>query len=101
MAPAHTPGGRVRYAGTIGIAGVARAHASIGVFAAISVATATRLPGSPAAASSLQPSDGRYLIEHPTGAMEVLLDMDDSGRVCGAGSVRTARKLVDGLVFGR
>ena len=76
-----------------------RVHATVGVFAAITVATATRLPGSPAAALSVQPSDGRYQIEHPTGSMEVFLDIGDDGQLRGAGSVRTARKLFDGLVF--
>lgn len=78
-----------------------RVHASIGVFAAITVATATRLYGSPAQALAVQPSDGRYQIEHPTGSMEVFLDIGDDGELRGAGSVRTARKLFDGTVFPR
>ena len=78
-----------------------RVHASVGVFAAITVATATRLAGSPAADLAVQPPDGRYLIEHPTGSMEVFLDLAEDGRVKGAGSIRTARKLFDGLVFPR
>ncbi|HWU64844.1 MAG TPA: 4-oxalomesaconate tautomerase [Ensifer sp.] len=76
-----------------------RAHASVGVFAAITVATATRLPQSPAAALAVQPNGGQYLIEHPTGAMDVFLDIDAAGKVQGAGSIRTARKLFDGRVF--
>ncbi len=78
-----------------------RVHASVGVFAAITVATASRLGGSPASALAVQPSDGRYLVEHPTGAMEVFLDIAGDGTVRSAGSVRTARKLFDGLVFPR
>lgn len=76
-----------------------RLHASVGVLAAITVATAARLPRSPAAALAANPVDGRYLIEHPTGLMEVFLDIDDSGSIKGAGTVRTARKLFDGRVF--
>jgi 4-oxalomesaconate tautomerase len=76
-----------------------RCHATIGVFAAISVATACRLPGSPAAALSRLPADGVFLIEHPTGAAEVLVKCDGDGKVVGAGLVRTARKLMDGRVF--
>ena len=76
-----------------------RVHATVGVFAAITVATATRLADSPANALAAQPSDGRYQIEHPTGAMEVFLDVGEDGELRGAGSVRTARKLFDGLVF--
>ena len=78
-----------------------RVHASVGVFAAITVATASRLGGSPASALAVQPSDGSYLVEHPTGAMEVFLDIAGDGTVRSAGSVRTARKLFDGLVFPR
>jgi 4-oxalomesaconate tautomerase len=78
-----------------------RCHATIGVFAAVSVATACTLPGSPAAALAILPQDGRYLIEHPTGAAEVLIEQDAAGTVIGAGTLRTARKLFDGLVFPR
>jgi 4-oxalomesaconate tautomerase len=78
-----------------------RAHAGIGVFAAVSVATACTLPGSPAARLARLPADGRFLIEHPTGAAEVLIETDAAGRVIGAGTLRTARKLMDGLAFPR
>ncbi len=78
-----------------------RAHAGIGVFAAVSVATACTLPGSPAARLARLPADGRFRIEHPTGAAEVLIETDATGRVIGAGTLRTARKLMDGLAFPR
>lgn len=78
-----------------------RVHASVGVFAAVSVATACLLPGNPAAALAVIPSDGRFVVEHPTGATEVFLDIDPDGAVRGAGSIRTARKLMDGRVFPR
>lgn len=76
-----------------------RVHASIGVFAAISVAVACTRPGSAAAELAHLPADGRFAIEHPTGAVEVLLERDDAGRVLRAGTLRTARKLFDGLVY--
>jgi 4-oxalomesaconate tautomerase len=76
-----------------------RVHAGIGVFAAVTVATACLMPGSPAWALARRPEDGRYRIEHPTGAAEVYLDLDPVGRVTGAGVIRTARKLFSGLVF--
>jgi 4-oxalomesaconate tautomerase len=78
-----------------------RVHASIGVLAAVTVATATRLGGSPAAELAAGPSDGRYLVEHPTGAMEVFLELAEDGSINGAGTVRTARKLFEGRVFPR
>lgn len=75
-----------------------RVHAGIGVLAAVSVSTACLLPESPAAKLAKLPIDGRFLIEHPGGVAEVLLDIRD-GLVTGAGTIRTARKLFDGLVF--
>lgn len=76
-----------------------RVHASIGVFAAVSVATACTLPGSPAAELAQHPDDGRYAVEHPSGAAEVLIELDADGQVARAGTLRTARKLFDGRVF--
>ena len=76
-----------------------RAHATIGVFAAVSVATACTLKGSPAAELASIPVDGRYLVEHPSGAAEVLIETDGAGRMVAAGTLRTARKLFDGRVF--
>lgn len=76
-----------------------RVHASVGVLAAVTVATATRLEHSPAHAQANIPLDGRYRIEHPTGDMEVFLDLGPDGEIKGAGTVRTARKLFDGRVF--
>lgn len=78
-----------------------RVHASVGVFAAVSVATACLLPESPAAALAVIPTDGRFAIEHPSGAAEVFLDIAPDGSLRGAGSIRTARKLLDGRVFPR
>ncbi len=78
-----------------------RVHASVGVFAAVSVATACLLPGSPAAGLAVIPPDGRFAVEHPTGAAEVYLDVGPDGQVRGAGTIRTARKLMDGRVFPR
>lgn len=75
-----------------------RVHASIGVLAAVTAATACLLPGSPAAALAKVPTDGRFLVEHPAGAVEVFLDVQQ-GEFRGAGTLRTARKLFDGKVF--
>ncbi|MCB1491727.1 MAG: 4-oxalomesaconate tautomerase [Rhodobiaceae bacterium] len=78
-----------------------RCHASIGVFAAISVATACTLADGPAAALAVVPADGIFRIEHPIGAAEVVLERDESGAVTASGTIRTARKLFDGRVFPR
>ena len=80
-----------------------RCHQAIGVLGAISVATACLLPGSPAAAMARLPPDAEVVgLEHPTGTFEAWVRLDnDSQRVHGAGIIRTARKLMDGLVFPR
>ena len=76
-----------------------RCHASIGVFAAVSVATACTLAGSPAAAQAHLPRDEVFTIEHPSGAAKVQLEFGPDCTVARAGTIRTARKLFDGLVF--
>jgi 4-oxalomesaconate tautomerase len=80
-----------------------RCHASIGVLGAVSVATACLLAGSPAKALAVAPEGRRktLAVEHPTGEMTVVVDLDDGGAVTSAALLRTARKLFDGIVFGR
>ena len=79
-----------------------RAHATIGVLGAVSVATACLVDGSPAAQVATTGSgDRRTLsVEHPTGEMSCVLDLDANGQVVSAALLRTARKLMDGRVFG-
>ncbi len=78
-----------------------RAHATIGVLGAVSVATACLIPGTPAAAVAVIPDGTRKLlsVEHPTGEMSCVLELDDDGAVKSAALLRTARKLMDGMVF--
>ena len=78
-----------------------RAHASIGVLGAVSVATACLIPGSPAAEVAVTPDGASKTlsVEHPTGEMSVVLTVTPSGDVATAALLRTARKLMDGLVF--
>ena len=80
-----------------------RCHASIGVFGAVSVATACMLPDTPAARMAMVPDGARKTlqIEHPIGATTALLNLDERGAIAGAGMLRTARKLFDGLAFPR
>ena len=78
-----------------------RAHASIGVLGAVSVATACLIPGSPAAALAQVP-DGHTKtlgVEHPSGVTECIVTIDAAGQPVEAGMLRTARKLMDGEVF--
>lgn len=79
-----------------------RAHATIGVLGAVSVATACLVPGSPAAEVANIPEGNRksLSVEHPTGEMTCILELDEAGAVKSAALLRTARKLMDGVVFG-
>ena len=79
-------------------------HASIGVFAAVTVATACVLPGSPAAAIARMPAgcEKSVSVEHPTGEFTVRLVIGGTAAapvVERAGLVRTARALFDGVTF--
>ena len=76
-----------------------RVHASIGVFAAITVATACTIPETVAASLAQLPIDGSYKIEHLSGCVNVRIERDDSGTIKRTGIVRTARKLMDGAVY--
>ncbi|MEO6386787.1 MAG: 4-oxalomesaconate tautomerase [Croceibacterium sp.] len=78
-----------------------RAHASIGVLGAVSVATACLVEGSPAAEVAVIPDGPRKLlsVEHPTGEMSCVLEIGADGQVASAALLRTARKLMDGVVF--
>ena len=93
-----------------------KCHASIGVLAAVSVATAVALPGSVASGASQvsavqseqSGSDPGFFtgfvvldIEHPTGHLSVELQLERAGSqvsVASAALIRTARWLFDGRV---
>ena len=78
-----------------------RAHASVGVLGAVSVATACLIEGSPAAMVANIP-DGQVKtlsVEHPTGELTCVLKTDANGNVASSALLRTARKLMDGKVF--
>ncbi len=78
-----------------------RAHATIGVLGAVSVATACLIDGSPAAAVASVPGGltKTVSVEHPSGEVTCLLTLDEDGAVSSAALLRTARKLMDGWVF--
>jgi 4-oxalomesaconate tautomerase len=66
------------------------------------VATACLIAGSPAAEVANIPEGRRKTlsVEHPTGEMSCVLELDGNGAVATAALLRTARKLMDGVVFG-
>lgn len=78
-----------------------RVHASIGVLGAVSVATACLVEGSPAHAVAAVPQ-GRTKtlgVEHPSGVTECIVTTDEAGQPTEAAMLRTARKLMDGVIF--
>lgn len=80
-----------------------RCHSAIGVLGAVSVATACLVEDS-AAAQVARGGEGRertLSIEHPTGEMSVVATLGEDGAVERAAILRTARKLFDGVVFGK
>jgi 4-oxalomesaconate tautomerase len=82
-----------------------RVHEAIGVFGAVSVATACLVPGSVAAGIAALPAAGGAVeldVEHPTGFFTVSMDVDVAdGKVVvhRAALLRTARLLMRGDVF--
>ena len=82
-----------------------RIHEAIGVLGAISVATACVIPGSIAAEVAVLAPSGPNIpieVEHPTGFFAVNMEVKseaDGVRVMRSALIRTARKLMVGLVF--
>lgn len=79
-------------------------HTAIGVFAAVSVASACILPQSPAAKVATVPEgvSKTLSVEHPTGELSVRIEAGgtaDHPVVARAGLLRTARLLFDGVAF--
>ncbi len=79
-------------------------HSTLGVLAAVTVATACALPGSVADGIARVPKGPRKLmsLEHPTGEVTVGLEIDESGNmpaVRRAGLLRTARRLMEGYAL--
>ncbi|WP_274379069.1 PrpF domain-containing protein [Altericroceibacterium spongiae] len=82
-----------------------RTHATIGVLGAVSVATGCLLAGSGAAQVAQVPAGPRNTlslslsVEHPTGDMTSVLETDEDGVATSAALLRTARKLMVGIVY--
>jgi len=78
-----------------------RCHASIGVLGAVSVATACLLGGSTAAELAVVPEGDQVslMIEHPAGQTTIVANQQN-GKITSTAILRTANKLMEGLVFG-
>jgi 4-oxalomesaconate tautomerase len=91
-----------------------RVHEAIGVFAGASAAVAWAVPGTVVAGLDGDHAGDRVRVEHPTGHTDLVVSVEVDGqdaaaepasddspqpRVLVTGSVRTARKLMDGLAF--
>lgn len=77
-----------------------RCHKAIGVFGAVSVATACLTPRTVAEGLAVVPKGAEVCleVEHPSGSMAVLAECDGE-RLLRAEVLRTARKLMEGRVF--
>src|SRR5699024_7678128 len=78
-----------------------RVHESIGVLAAVTVATALLMDGTVASRVGI-PGEGKHQtvgIEHPSGIFAALVDLDDDGAVVASGNTRTARLISRGEVY--
>jgi 4-oxalomesaconate tautomerase len=80
-----------------------RCHTAIGALAAVSVGAGLLLETAVGRRHAQLPPAGRPLrLEHPTGHLDVTVDLDpaaDPPRLRRSGVVRTARKLFDGTVY--
>jgi 4-oxalomesaconate tautomerase len=79
-----------------------KCHETIGVFGAVSVATACILPGTSCHSLSKIPEgrNKRMKLEHPTGEFEVVMQVGGTSEAPGierVGVLRTARVLMDGM----
>jgi 4-oxalomesaconate tautomerase len=76
-------------------------HEAIGVLGAVSVASACLMSDGPAARHAQVPdgADKALSVEHPTGEFTVIAKLDEQQNLASAGVLRTARKLMDGMVF--
>jgi 4-oxalomesaconate tautomerase len=80
-----------------------RVHTSIGVLAAVTVATAAVIEGS-VAASAYRPTGDVVRLEHPTGWFDTVVEVQtgpDGVHIGRSAIVSTARLLLDGTVFPR
>ena len=81
-----------------------RLHAAHAVTGGICVSSAALIDGTTAYALADRSTvrDGIVTIEHPSGQLEINVELgstDDAPTIVSAGTVRTARKLLDGSVF--
>lgn len=80
------------------------AHASIGVLAAVTIATACVIPGTTAYGLAKVPEGSRklLLLEHPTGDFPVEIELtgpENAPKIERAALLRTSRKLFEGKIF--
>ena len=80
------------------------AHASIGVLAAVTVATACVIPGTTADGLAVVPEGSRklFMLEHPTGDFAVEIEISgpaNAPKIERAALLRTSRKLFEGTIL--
>lgn len=77
-----------------------KTHRSHAVTGALCVAVAARVPGTVAYAVAVRGGpDGTVVVEHPSGRIDVDLDIGPDGEVRRASLIRTARRIFEGTVI--
>lgn len=76
-----------------------RVHEAVGVLGAASIAAAIAITGTVATDVAAFPADGHVRVEHPTGYAEIVMMLDDAGRILRTTDVRTARLICDGVAY--
>ena len=74
-------------------------HKALAVTGGIAIAVAARLPGTVAASCGRTLDGPSVRIAHPSGEMEVVLQLSDGDGVAWAGVVRTARRIFEGSLL--
>lgn len=96
MAPPTRPGGTITSRYLV----PHRTHRAHAVTGALCVAVAAAMPGTVAHAVARLPAAGApIIIEHPSGKIDVDLEIDASGVVRRASLIRTARRIFEGTVI--
>ncbi|MDZ4019274.1 PrpF domain-containing protein [Pseudomonas sichuanensis] len=76
-----------------------RPHRSAPVTSSMALAAASRIPGTLPARVIREQTHEMVRIEHPTGSVDVIVELAEDGHVCATSTYRTARRIMQGQVL--
>lgn len=76
-----------------------RPHRAAPVTSSMALAAAAKIPGTIAAALLAEHAGETVRIAHPTGCVDVLVELAEDGHVCATSTYRTARRIMQGQVL--